>query len=77
MGFGRTEWGSGRMGCEPRGEGTDCWIRRGGLNLLLYERAGGASVLDREGRMMFSGILTLYVIAGGQTRRGHRHRCCP
>ena len=72
-----TEWGSERVGCEPRGEGTECRIRRGGFNLPKYERVGGASVLDREGRVMVSGILTLYVIASGRTRRGHCHRCCP
>ena len=54
-----TEWGLERVGCESRGEGTECRIRRGGFNLLVYERAGGASVLDRMGRVMVSGILTL------------------
>ena len=43
MGF-----GEGGMGAE-RGGGTKCRIRRGGFNLLVYERVGGASVLDREG----------------------------
>ena len=66
-------------GVSPRGRGSSFGSERavgGGTNShdagsvvrLGLSRAQGASVLDREGRVMVSGILTLFVIAGGWTQ---------
>ena len=36
-----------------------------------------SGVLDREGWVMVPRILTLYVVVGGRTQGGHRHRWRP
>ena len=67
MGGPRCEPGSS-FGSEREAGGSTISHDAGSLVRMGLNGAQGASVLDREGWVMVSGILTVYIIAGGRTR---------